>query len=117
MVQRFGRHQGHVEVLHINNVQFKIVTLPETLEPLIVANPTTGLGPLTARSVIATTLLGSHHGELSAGRLVRTAALFDISASATRTALSRMKVAGELESDNGKYRLAGALLQLSLIHI
>lgn len=66
--------------------------------------------PLTGRSVVASVLLGMHPPELSGQRLVRTAALFGVSEGATRVALSRMVAAGELEADQGRYRLAGALL-------
>lgn len=42
--------------------------------------------------------------------LVRTAELFGITEGTTRTAISRMLAAGELEGDGTRYRLAGALL-------
>jgi phenylacetic acid degradation operon negative regulatory protein len=79
--------------------------------------------PLTARSVIASTLLGIDPPRLSAALLVRSGELFGISGPTTRVALSRMVAAGELEPDprpadgsvnaNGSasgYRLAGSLL-------
>jgi phenylacetic acid degradation operon negative regulatory protein len=65
---------------------------------------------LSARSVVASTLLGMHPPELSARVLVRSGELFGISEGTTRTALSRMVAAGELEMADGTYRLAGHLL-------
>lgn len=67
--------------------------------------------PLTARSVIASTLLGVDPPRLPALALVRSGELFGLSEGATRTALSRMAAAGELEADDGRYRLAGRLLE------
>jgi phenylacetic acid degradation operon negative regulatory protein len=66
--------------------------------------------PLTARSVIASTLLGLHPPELPNQLLVRAGELFGIAEGATRTAISRMVTAGELEAVDGGYRLAGPLL-------
>lgn len=66
--------------------------------------------PLTARSVIASTLLGMHPPRLSSRLLVASGGLFGIAEGTTRTAISRMVRAGELEPDDGGYRLAGALL-------
>lgn len=65
---------------------------------------------LTARSVIASTLLGVDPPRLPTLALVRSSELFGLSEGATRTALSRMAAAGELEADGGGYRLAGPLL-------
>ena len=53
---------------------------------------------LTARSVIASTLLGTDPPVLSGRILVRAAALFGITEGAARVALSRMVAAGELTS-------------------
>ena len=71
-----------------------------------------GLGkrPLTARSVVASTLLGTHPPRMATRLLVRTGELFGISESATRVAISRMVNNGELLADGNGYRLAGALL-------
>jgi len=69
-----------------------------------------GRRSLTARSVIASTLLGVDPPRLPALALVRSGELFGLSEGATRTALSRMAAAGDLEADDGGYRLAGALL-------
>lgn len=66
--------------------------------------------PFTARSVIASTLLGIEPPRLPAQLLVRSGELFGISEGATRVAISRMLAAGELEADDGSYRLAGHLL-------
>jgi phenylacetic acid degradation operon negative regulatory protein len=68
-----------------------------------------GLRPLNARSVLASTLLGTHPPELPVAALVRTAAAFGISPGSTRVALSRMVARGELENLDGRYRLTGAL--------
>ncbi len=66
--------------------------------------------PLTARSVIASTLLGTSPPELPGWLLVRAGALFGIAEGTVRTALSRMVAAGELTADDGTYALAGPLL-------
>lgn len=66
--------------------------------------------PLTARSVIASTLLGVDPPRLPTLALVRSGELFGLTEGATRTALSRMASVGDLEADDGGYRLAGALL-------
>ena len=61
---------------------------------------------LTARSVIASTLLGVDPPRLPTLALVRSGELFGLSEGATRTALSRMAAAGEVEADGTGYRLA-----------
>lgn len=66
--------------------------------------------PLTARSVIASTLLGMHPPRMPTRLLVRTGVLFGISEGTTRVAISRMAAAGELDADGDGYRLAGSLL-------
>ncbi|HMQ27042.1 MAG TPA: PaaX family transcriptional regulator C-terminal domain-containing protein [Acidimicrobiales bacterium] len=66
--------------------------------------------PLTARSVIASTLLGTSPPRLPGWLLVRAGALFGIAEGTVRTALSRMVAAGELTADDGTYALAGPLL-------
>jgi phenylacetic acid degradation operon negative regulatory protein len=70
-----------------------------------------GLRALTARSIVASTLLGMRPPELSAQLLVRSGELFGVAEGTTRTALSRMLNAGELVADEGRYRLAGHLLE------
>jgi phenylacetic acid degradation operon negative regulatory protein len=67
--------------------------------------------PLTARSVIASLLLGTHPPRMAGGVLVRWAALFGISEGTARVALSRMVAAGELEADGGVYSLTGRLAE------
>ncbi len=69
-----------------------------------------GSRPLTARSVIASTLLGVDPPELPTLALVRSGELFGLSEGATRTALSRMAAAGEVVATDGAYALAGPLL-------
>ncbi|HEU5082542.1 MAG TPA: PaaX family transcriptional regulator C-terminal domain-containing protein [Acidimicrobiales bacterium] len=61
--------------------------------------------------MIASTLLGVDPPRLPALALVRSGELFGLSEGATRTALSRMTSAGELEAADGSYRLAGRLLE------
>jgi phenylacetic acid degradation operon negative regulatory protein len=67
--------------------------------------------PLTARSVLASTLLGTEPPALGVARLVAVAALFGITENSARVALSRMVAAGELTTDDGVYRLAGHLVE------
>jgi phenylacetic acid degradation operon negative regulatory protein len=70
-----------------------------------------GNRPLTARSVLASALLGEDPPELPVAHLVRLAALFGIGENRARVALSRMAAAGEVTSDgSGRYRLTGHLL-------
>lgn len=71
-----------------------------------------GLRPLTARSVLASTLLGADPPELPVAYLCRMAALFGINENRARVALSRMVQAGEATTDGeGRYRLSGRLLE------
>lgn len=67
--------------------------------------------PLTARSVLASALLGADEPRLPVAQLIDAASLFGISAGATRTCLSRMVSDGELAGANGTYTLAGDLLE------
>ncbi len=67
--------------------------------------------PLSARSVLATALLGADQPHLTVGELVEMASLFGISGGAARTCLWRMVSTGELASDNGIYTLAGRLFE------
>ncbi len=61
--------------------------------------------PLTARSVLASALLGMDPPELPVAQLVRLTALFGISENRARVALSRMVSSGEATSDGaGRYR-------------
>ncbi|WP_426570766.1 PaaX family transcriptional regulator C-terminal domain-containing protein [Aquihabitans sp. McL0605] len=66
---------------------------------------------LTARSVLASTLLGLNPPELSARALVGGAELLGVTPGTARVAISRMVAAGELEPTADGYRLAGHLLQ------
>lgn len=66
--------------------------------------------PLSARSVIGSTLLGMPSRRLDTATLVRSGELFGIAAGATRVALSRMRRAGEIEAEGDGYRLAGHLV-------
>jgi phenylacetic acid degradation operon negative regulatory protein len=66
---------------------------------------------LSARSVLATALLGADEPRLTVGELVGIASLFGISDGAARTCLWRMVSAGELTGDDGIYALAGSLLE------
>jgi phenylacetic acid degradation operon negative regulatory protein len=70
---------------------------------------TRGTTALTARSVLASVLLGTDGAWLPTPRLVRTAELFGITEGTARTALSRMVSAGEAEGVEGGYRLVGRL--------
>jgi phenylacetic acid degradation operon negative regulatory protein len=68
--------------------------------------------PLTARSVLASALLGMEPPELPVAQLVRLTGLFGISENRARVALSRMVAGGEATSDgSGRYRLAGHLAE------
>jgi phenylacetic acid degradation operon negative regulatory protein len=80
----------------------------EPIEPVVVAG--TGDRALSARSIIASTLLGTQPPRLPARLLVRAAELFGIAEGTTRVALSRMVAAGDLEADDGHYRLVGPVL-------
>jgi phenylacetic acid degradation operon negative regulatory protein len=70
-----------------------------------------GSRPLTARSVLASVLLGADEPRLPVALLVAAASLFGISTGAARTCLWRMVSDGELTTDNGCYSLAGHLLE------
>ena len=65
---------------------------------------------MTARSVLASALLGMDPPELPVAQLVRLTGLFGLSENRARVALSRMVASGEVVSDgSGRYRLAGHL--------
>lgn len=66
--------------------------------------------PLTARSVVASTLLGVRPSVLPARSLVASGALFGIAEGTVRTALSRMVAAEELTLADGRYALGGPFL-------
>jgi phenylacetic acid degradation operon negative regulatory protein len=66
---------------------------------------------MTARSVLASALLGEDPPELPVAHLVHLAGLFGINPNRARVALSRMVASGEATTDgDGRYRLAGRLL-------
>jgi phenylacetic acid degradation operon negative regulatory protein len=68
--------------------------------------------PLTARSVLASALLGMDPPELPVAQLVRLTGLFGINENRARVALSRMVAGGEATTDgSGHYRLAGRLAE------
>jgi phenylacetic acid degradation operon negative regulatory protein len=70
-----------------------------------------GNRPLSARSVLASALLGADEARLTVAELVAVASLFGISDGAARTCLWRMVSNGELTGDGGSYALAGHLLE------
>ena len=68
--------------------------------------------PLTARSVLASTLLGTHPPRMPVRELVRAGTLFGLEEGAVRTALSRMVTAGEaVRTADGSYELVGKLVE------
>ncbi len=68
--------------------------------------------PFTARSVLASTLLGAEPPDLPVSHLVRLAGLFGINENRARVALSRMVASGEAVTDGeGHYRVAGHLAE------
>jgi phenylacetic acid degradation operon negative regulatory protein len=79
--------------------------------PLSRVSDLIGNRPLSARSVLASALLGADQARLSVGELVAMASLFGISDGAARTCLWRMVSSGELTADDGSYALAGRLLE------
>ncbi|WP_327223624.1 PaaX domain-containing protein, C- domain protein [Streptomyces platensis] len=68
------------------------------------------LRPLTARSIVLSTLLGHHPPRLPARALVRVGELFGIAEGTVRVALSRMVAAGDLRQTDGSYALTTRLL-------
>ncbi len=69
-----------------------------------------GLRPLTARSVVLSTLLGSHPPQMPVQSLVRVGGLFGIAEGTIRVALSRMTADGDLRQADGRYELTARLL-------
>jgi phenylacetic acid degradation operon negative regulatory protein len=67
--------------------------------------------PLTARSVVLSTLLGVHPPRLAARHLVRVGDLFGIAEGTVRVALSRMVTSGDLVQTDGRYALTDRLLE------
>jgi phenylacetic acid degradation operon negative regulatory protein len=66
--------------------------------------------PLTARSVVLSTLLGYHPPALPVRVLVRVGALFDIAEPTIRVALTRMVADGDVTAEYGVYRLSDRLV-------
>lgn len=66
---------------------------------------------LSARSIVASTLLGTHPPRLPGRLLVALATEFGVPPGTTRVALSRMVERGELINDDGTYELTGALTE------
>ncbi len=64
-----------------------------------------GLRPLTARSVVLSTLLGLHPPRAAARNFVRVGELFGIAEGTIRVALSRMVASGDLVQRGGEYEL------------
>ena len=69
------------------------------------------LRPLSARSAIASTLLGTHPPTLSAAVLVRSCEILGVAGGTARVALTRMVANGELTVADGHYSLVGSLLE------
>lgn len=65
--------------------------------------------PLSARSVMASLLLGRRPPRATGRDLVRWCGLFDIAPGTARVALHRMTAAGELRRDGDGYELSGRL--------
>lgn len=65
--------------------------------------------PLSARSVMASLLLGRRPPAAPVADLVRWCALFGIAEGTARVALHRMAAKGEIAGHDGVYRLAGSL--------
>lgn len=75
-------------------------------------DPAEAYPPLTARSVVASVLLGTEPPVMSSRALVRAGEVFGLAEGTVRTALSRMVGAGELRRDvDGRYELIGHLAQ------
>jgi phenylacetic acid degradation operon negative regulatory protein len=70
-----------------------------------------GNRPLSARSVLASALLGADRARLTVAELVAIASQFGISDGAARTCLWRMVSSSELTADDGSYALTGRLLE------
>ncbi len=83
--------------------------MTERPAPIVGGKP---LPPLTARSVVASVLLGTHPPVMSARALVRSATLFGLAEGTVRTAISRMVTNGELSPQGEhRYELAGDLAE------
>ena len=67
--------------------------------------------PLTARSVVLSTLLGYHPPALPVRALVRVGGLFGMAEQTIRVALTRMVAAGDVTADDGVYQLSSRLVR------
>lgn len=74
-----------------------------------VRDPGVRIGPWSARSLIASLLLGRDPPAARPGDLVRWCGLFGVRGATVRVALHRMERRGELHRDRYGYRLAGRL--------
>lgn len=107
-----GASEGEIVVttamLHLLFVAIN-ARIAEAAGPGDPTSDATGLRPLTPRSIVLSVLLGSRPPELPVAALVEFTSLFGIAPGACRTALSRMVTAGELDTDDGVYRLGERL--------
>lgn len=78
---------------------------------VLMDDDTLTLRPLTARSIVLSTLLGHHPPRLPVRALVRVGELFSVAEGTVRVALSRMVAAGDLEQRDGTYGLTARLLE------
>ena len=83
--------------------QTRNIRVPAGPEPLLER-------PLSARSVMASLLLGRRPPEAGVADLVRWCGLFGIAEGTARVALHRMAAKGEIVGREGRYRLAGRLV-------
>jgi phenylacetic acid degradation operon negative regulatory protein len=67
--------------------------------------------PLTARSVVLSTLLGYHPPALPVRALVRVGGLFGMAEQTIRVALTRMVATGDVTADDGVYQLNSRLVR------
>ena len=76
--------------------------------------PLASLRPLSARSVIASTLLGTRPPSLPGRQLVRSCEILGIAGGTARVAMTRMVATGELAMEDGRYTLIGPLRERQL---
>jgi phenylacetic acid degradation operon negative regulatory protein len=94
-----------------NTFESADVSDPDPARRLVGRVAALDLPPLSARSVVLSALLGTHPPVMPVAALVALTGRFGISPGTTRTALSRMVGSGDLTSADGRYRLAGRLLE------
>jgi hypothetical protein len=93
--------------MQLRNMVMFPASAPESASDVLIHLP-----PMTARSVLASALLGEDPPELPVAHLVLLAELFGINPNRSRVALSRMVASGEATTDGAAtYRLAGRLLE------